>query len=262
MTVPALFPVDAQNLPTLVDRAAAALASARTAAEVLEARDLATIAYDLAKRTARLHAARQAHDDLIAAAHRTQATALEIEARAKHRLADEYDAAQARGEAVGVRGGKRKSVGDANASGPATAAELGLARYELHEARLVRDAEAAEPGIVRRTLDETLARGAEPTKTALREMVVEAAMRGFNGDNRKRRAINPHFRPDPAFDASAGIDGACVRIAELFDAHGADVVVSGCLDRPMLENSIAKMARARDVLTQILEVAHAQHADA
>lgn len=261
MTAPALLPADEQNLPTLVDRAAAALASARTAAEVLEARDLATIAYDLAKRTARLQAARQAHDDLIAAAHRTQATALEIEARAKHRLADEYDAAQARGEAVGARGGQGRSVPDGNGSPPATAAELGLSRKDIYEARLVRDAEAAEPGIVRRTLDETLARGAEPTKTALREMVVEAAMRGLRG-GRKARAVNPHFRPDPAFDASAGIDGACVRIAELFDAHGADVIVSGCLDRPMLERSIAKMARAREVLTLILEAAHARHADA
>jgi hypothetical protein len=40
---------------------------------------------------------------LIAAAHRAQADALEIEAQAKRRLADEYDAAQDRGE-VAVRG--------------------------------------------------------------------------------------------------------------------------------------------------------------
>jgi hypothetical protein len=98
MTAPALFPVDAQNLPTLVDRAAA-LASARTAAEVLEV-------------------------------------------HANHRLAEDHDAARARGDAVGMRGCKRKSVGDANASGPATAAEFSPTRYELHEAPLVRDHEA------------------------------------------------------------------------------------------------------------------------
>jgi hypothetical protein len=38
------------------------------------------------------------HDTLIAATHRAQADALEIEAKAKRRLADEYDAAQERGE--------------------------------------------------------------------------------------------------------------------------------------------------------------------
>ena len=262
MTAPALQSVATQNLPTLVDRAAAALTDARTAAEVLEARDLAAIAYDLAKRSARLQAARQAHDDLIAAAHRAQANALEIEARAKHRLADEYDAAQARGE-VATRQHNPGSVGHVSDENmpPATADNLGLSRKDVYEARLVRDAEAADPGVVRRSLDETLDRGDEPTKTALREMVVEAAERGMRGGGRKPRAVNPHFRPDPAFDASAGIDGACARIAELFDTHGAAVIVSGCLDRPMLERSIAKMARARDVLTLILEAAHARHAD-
>jgi hypothetical protein len=37
---------------------------------------------------------------------------------------------------------------------------------ELHDARLIRDAEAADPGIVRRTLDEKLEQGEEPTKAA------------------------------------------------------------------------------------------------
>lgn len=50
--------------------------------------------------------ANTAHDELIAAANRVQAVALEIEAQAKRRLADEYDAAQDRGEfASQSRGG-------------------------------------------------------------------------------------------------------------------------------------------------------------
>jgi hypothetical protein len=83
-------------LPSLVDRRPRA-PGARTAAEVLEARDMASVAYDAAKRGARVAQAKGAHDSLIAAAHRLQADALEIEAGAKRRLADEYDAAQARG---------------------------------------------------------------------------------------------------------------------------------------------------------------------
>jgi hypothetical protein len=39
------------SLPALVDRAASALTNARSAAEVLEARDMATLVYDIAKRT-------------------------------------------------------------------------------------------------------------------------------------------------------------------------------------------------------------------
>jgi len=71
------------GLPGLIDRAATMLASAKTAAEVLEAREAAGLVYDTAKRAARLGRAKAAHDDLVAAAHRAQADALEIEAAAK-----------------------------------------------------------------------------------------------------------------------------------------------------------------------------------
>lgn len=87
MTALAPISPDAQDLPSLIDRAASMLSGAKTAAEVLEARDVAGLAYDVAKRAARLQRAERAHDDLVAAAHRAQAHALEIEARAKRRLA-------------------------------------------------------------------------------------------------------------------------------------------------------------------------------
>jgi hypothetical protein len=154
------------SLLQLVDHAAAALTNARTAAEVLEARDFASFAYDTAKRAARLAKAKNAHDELIAAAHRAQADAVEIEAQAKRRLASEYDAAQERGEVQ--TDGRPKTVPDENGFLPATAADVGLSRKDIHDARLLRDAEEAEPGIVRRTLDEKLARGEEPTRSAVR----------------------------------------------------------------------------------------------
>ena len=57
------------------------------------------------------------------------------------RLAEEYDAAQERGE-VRRDGQRGKAVVDGNGfSGPATAADLGLRRDEIHEARRMRDAE-------------------------------------------------------------------------------------------------------------------------
>ena len=141
MTAVAPISPDAQDLPSLIDRAASTLAGAKTAAEVLEARDMAGLAYDVAKRAARLHRAKSAHDDLVAAAHRAQAHALEIEACAKRRLADEYDAAQARGEVFGAHDGARKRVEGPNAI--ASTADLGLRRDQIHEARQIRDAEAA-----------------------------------------------------------------------------------------------------------------------
>src|SRR6185312_13706688 len=89
------------TLPSLIDRASKALLGARSSAEILEARDMASVAYTTAKAMARIGKAKNAHDTVVAAAHRAQADALEIEAGAKRRLADEYDAAQERGEVAG-----------------------------------------------------------------------------------------------------------------------------------------------------------------
>ena len=152
MNFPAAIPAD--TLPALIDRATAALECARTSAEVLEARDMARVAYDAAKSAGRIHRAKQAHDSLIAEVHRAQAHALAIRARAEMRLAEEYDAAQERGEVATV--GQRANVVDSNVS---TAADLGLRRDEIHDWRKLRDAEAAEPGLVARALDDMLERG-------------------------------------------------------------------------------------------------------
>jgi hypothetical protein len=94
---------------------------------------MAGAAYTAAKAAARLAKAKGAHDELIAKAHRAQADALEIEAMAKRRLADEYDAAQERGE---VASGRPKTLPDGNTS--ATQAEVGLSAKEIHEARQIR----------------------------------------------------------------------------------------------------------------------------
>ncbi|MCC5976324.1 MAG: hypothetical protein JJT81_20070 [Rubellimicrobium sp.] len=257
MTALVLNHGDEPGLPGLIDRAATMLAGARTAAEVLEAREIAGLAYDTAKRAARLCRAKAAHDDLIAAAHRAQAHALEIESKAKHLLADEYDAAQQRGE-IQRHGGDRSSKVSGENLAP-TVSGLGLTRKEIHEARLLRDAEAADPGLIRRALDQRLERGEEPTRAALRKMVVDAAMRGLRPQRRKsRRGPNPLHEPNPAFDAVAAIDSCCERISEQFDLHGVDFILSGYVDRPMLTRSIAKMNRGRDVLTTLLEAANAR----
>ncbi|WP_447673500.1 hypothetical protein [Methylobacterium mesophilicum] len=54
----------------------------------------------------------------------------------------------------------------------AAVTDLGLTRKAIHEARQLRDAEAADPGVIRRTLDARLAEGQEPTKAAVRGRTV------------------------------------------------------------------------------------------
>lgn len=154
------------TLPALIDQAATALTSAKTSAEVLEARDVARVAYDAAKSAGRMARAKKAHEEVIAAVYRAQAHALQIEARAKMRLADEYDAAQERGEVA--KRGWESGVDKHNIT---TSADLGLRRDEIHEARKLRDVEAAEPGKIARVLNDMAERGEEPTKAKLRREI-------------------------------------------------------------------------------------------
>lgn len=163
----ALTPViEAASLPALVRSAATKLAAAETSAEVLDARDEAKVAYDAAKIAGRMAKAKKAHDEIITAVYRAQADALEIESLAKRRLADEYDAAQERGEVAGSGQYSRSA-----SEHLPTADDIGLSRKEIHEARTARDAEAADPGVTRRALDGMIERGEEPTKAALRREI-------------------------------------------------------------------------------------------
>ena len=184
------------SLPDLVRRAATSLAGAESAAEILDARTLARFARDGWKREAAMLKARSAHGDVIAAVRRSQADALEIESLADKRLADEYDAAQDRGEVATGRDGPGAGVSDGNAK--VTAAEIGLSRKDIHEARQIRDAENVEPGVVRRILDEKLAAGEEPTRAALRAGI--AAVNGKKPAARSAPGLTTEEAAEQEFD--------------------------------------------------------------
>jgi hypothetical protein len=160
----------ADRLPRLIKQAASALTKATTAGEVLEAHDQAAMAYDAAKITARRAKLKDAYDVVLAACHRAQGDALVIEARAKYRLADEYDAAQERGE-VKKAGNKSGKSTISNENNTPTVTDLGLTSKQVHDARQARDAEQADPGIVQRTVDAKLKAGEEPTRAAVRRAV-------------------------------------------------------------------------------------------
>lgn len=189
MNPPALIPT---RLPALVERAASQLAEARSAAEVLDARDTARAAYDAAKSAVRIAKAKGAYDDIIVAVYRAQANALDIEAAAKRRLAEEYDAAQERGEVKANGGARNFSVPDQNSEIP-SAADIGLSRKDIHEARQLRDAEMADPGVTRRTLNRMVSEGQEPTKAALRREIAPRPVIDLQGRNPRDFNQAMHF---------------------------------------------------------------------
>lgn len=250
------------NIGQAIKAAASKLALAATAGEVLEARDMASLAYDAAKRAARLQKAKRAHDDIIAATHRAQADALEIEALAKRKLADEYDAAQERGEVVGRKGGGDSTVPYRNA---ATAAEAGLSRKEVFEARQMRDVIEQDPGIVRRALDQMLAAGSEPTRAELKRATNLRAAVGTDSATAAERGNNLYETPPEAmrtllsfkrftpkvWEPACG-KGAISRMLEDagYEVELSDLVDYGTADRhgevQRAENFLASASRARD----------------
>jgi hypothetical protein len=244
-----------ETLPSLIDRAARALGEARSSGEVLEARDLARVAYDAAKSAGRMARAKDAHDQVIRAVHRAQADALIIEARAKMRLADEYDAAQARGE-VAKRGEQdrfRDNVAGSNII--ATAADLGLRRDEIHEARRLRDAERAEPGLAERAVGRMVEAGEEPSRAELRRSILAAVK-----DARRRpMSRNPYYRADARRDHVQDFTGACRGVAGFDDLE----TLAGFDGHPEFRRQMLEQARAaRGVLERFFDLLEGGDAEA
>jgi hypothetical protein len=178
MDAPAVI-ADASGLAETVERARSLLDEG----DVIAARLLASGAYDQAKAAAGYAERFGAAEKLVAKARRLQGDALLIEARAKVRIADDYDAAQAAGH-VRKPGQRGKAVQDDDRISTPTAGEIGLSKQEVHEARKLRDAERRAPGIVERAIAARLAAGLEPSRANLRAAVgTDTATNAERGDN-------------------------------------------------------------------------------
>lgn len=134
--------------------------------------------------------------------HHSRTEALEIETQAKRLLADEYDAAQERGEVVGPHNGARNRVPQENAI--ATVSDLGLTRKAIHEARQLRDAEAADPGVI-----------PDPMASAAKPHLAAAAFFGLRALAGFAAGSAGFFRPR-AFGASATVSAVVAAFAAAF----------------------------------------------
>jgi len=153
------------------------------AGDVQAAKQLADLVYSsvrpLSEAAARMDM-RQAMD----ACFRIQADALELVSRSEIRIADEWDRLAAEGKVA--RGRPKKSVG---ANDALTAVSIGLRRDQIHSARRLRDREAKEPGFIRRTIDDLVARGIAPSKSSIRHAI------GNRSRSKEERGDNAYFTP-------------------------------------------------------------------
>lgn len=222
--VPAILH-DASGLVATVERAKALLDEG----DVIAAKVLAARAYDDAKSAVALAERFKAGNALVEKARRLQGDALLIETRAKIRLADEWDAAK---DAGLVGAGRPKNVPDGNGF---TAADAGLDRKEIHEARKLRDAEAKEPGIVERAIAARLSSGLNPSRANLRVAV------GTASATAEERGRNFYETPIEATHALLVLERfeddiwepACGKgaISRVLEAAGYDVHLSDIEDR-------------------------------
>ena len=143
-----------------------------------KARDMASVAYDAAKTAGRLARAKHAHDDIMRGIARAQADALKIEARAKVRLADEYDLAQSQGDMPKAGRPSTKNLPEENNF---SSSDVGTSHKEIHEARQLRDAEERNPGLIETSIEEVLQAGREPTKAVVRQAVDQTLGKGVHG---------------------------------------------------------------------------------
>ncbi|MFJ1307904.1 SAM-dependent methyltransferase [Agrobacterium sp. P15N1-A] len=197
-TETAVVPVaDASGLVATVERARALLDEG----DVMNARIVASVAYNQAKTAAQFAEQIGATEKLVAKARRMQADALLIEARAKILIADKWDEARAAGEVS--KGGRPKPVSDGNGL---TAVDTGLSRKEIHDARKLAAAEHREPGIVERAIQARLAAGLEPTKANLRAAV------GTASATKEERGANLYETPPEAMFTLLALEefSACV----------------------------------------------------
>lgn len=153
----------------LIQRAINTLAEAKTSAEILDARNAAHTAYAAAREAEHLARVTGAAKEVLVACHEARAQALLIETQAKIRLADEYDAAQARGEVQKQGGDHTSKIPNENFA--PTAADVGLTGKDIHEARQLRDAEAKDPGVIAKALDGEIAAGRAPKPATIKKAV-------------------------------------------------------------------------------------------
>lgn len=146
--------VEGVGLPAIIDRARDRLASARSSAEVLEAKAIAEAA---------LHFAR-----VTKAANETHADCLRMIVRAEMRMAIEIDKGQEQGALAKKENGRpAESVRTADTS-LSTLEDLGVSRQRLAEWRDVRD--AGMP-VVEQAIESALADGRAPTKADIQRAV-------------------------------------------------------------------------------------------
>lgn len=174
--------VDASDLVATIERARQLLDDGDYEAALL----LSSGAYEQAKAAAGYAEKVKASRQLIDKARRMQADALKIESVCYVAMANTVDEAQAKGQVA--RPGQKANV---QGSDIFTLEDVGVDRRRLSEARKIRDAEAARPGFIERTVEARLEQGLEPSRAGLKDAARHAI--GTKSRSQEERGRDAYF---------------------------------------------------------------------
>ncbi|MFT2213099.1 SAM-dependent methyltransferase [Rhizobium giardinii] len=226
-TVPVLQPARA-SVPEMVSMLQTA-ARLFDEGDVARAHVIADGVYDLSQAEARFAAKYAASKMLVPKFRQLQGDALLMETRCKIELAKAYDKAQETGQAA--KKGRPKNVPGENIF---TAAEAGLSRKEIHEARKLAAAEEKTPGIAERAIAARVSAGLAPTRANLKHAIgTKTATKEDRGNNLYETAPEGTWTILALEQFSQTVNepfcgrGAIVRVLE---AAGYDVVLSDLVD--------------------------------
>ena len=195
-----------ETLPAVIAGAQRRLIDAKTSADVLEVRRIADAAYHCARIT-------KAGNELTG-------DALVMISLAEMRLAREIEDGQDRGEVA--KDGRPKTVSDGNGFAPATVADLGVSRKQVHDWK--RTARAGET-VVRKAVTDQLDQGKTPTKADIKRAVDAVVPAPPPRDPEKMRVLS-EFATSDDFKFRARVDGAIRGIARDLDGVEAEAVIA------------------------------------
>lgn len=243
-----------KDLDAILASARTMLDQATSAAQILDARERAQIAADIAKRMTQ---AKHAHEDVTNRAKALQGDAVALIAWADTRLADEYTAAQERGEVVGPHDGAKKRVA---AGDPiATIADIGLSKQQMHNARIIRDAVKDDPEVIPKTIRQILSTGQQASLRGLVEAIKEAKENAPKSLKNKNPFRSPDYVKHPFADALLNVSGPCEELARHLAKYSAEDILSAM--KPGLFETIT-LRNLRDghaALNRFMEIVNAKY---
>jgi hypothetical protein len=243
-----------KDLDAILTSARTMLAEATSAAQILNARERAQIAADIAKRMAQ---AKHAHDDVTNRARALQGDAVALIAWADTRLADEYAAAQERGE-VQKPGGDRKTIVPGGNNDPPTVADLGLSRKQMHNARIIRDAVKDDPDVIPKTIKKILSTGQQASLRGLVEAIKDAkadAPKSLKGKNPFR---DPGYVETPARRDMVLFTASCRELAKILGRHTPEELLATIPAGLTTDITLPVLRAGAEALNRFMEVLDAQ----